>query len=178
MKWFTHKAVAVAGALAVGTTPAGFIGVLIGSVLPDMIDTFRIHGDRRIWWRIHRQTTHWFGWYLILMVLGLGISAMGLSSGHTAAVVATALQDMARELGLSRMSGVKEAGSKLLGEIVLWIGVGGLVHILLDALTPMGVPLFPQGGKRRIGFKLVKTGGRGEKIFLVVALWLIALQFA
>ena len=33
MKWFTHKAVAVAGALAAGAHPAALFAVMIGSVL-------------------------------------------------------------------------------------------------------------------------------------------------
>ena len=41
MKWFTHKAVAVAGALAAGAHPAALFAVMIGSVLPDMVDTQR-----------------------------------------------------------------------------------------------------------------------------------------
>ena len=70
MKWFTHKAVAVAGALAAGAHPAALFAVMVGSVLPDMVDTAMARGDKKVWRRIHRQTSHWFGWYLIIIVLG------------------------------------------------------------------------------------------------------------
>ncbi len=55
MKWFTHKAVAVAGALAAGAHPAALFAVMIGSVLPDMVDTAMARGDKKVWRRIHRQ---------------------------------------------------------------------------------------------------------------------------
>ena len=70
MKWFTHKAVAVAGALAAGAHPAALFAVMIGSVLPDMVDTAMARGDKKVWRRIHRQTSHWFGWYLVIIILG------------------------------------------------------------------------------------------------------------
>lgn len=60
---------------------------------------------------------------------------------------------------------------------MIWIGLGGLSHILLDSLTPMGVPLLPQGGRRRFGLGLVRTGSLAERLFLIVALGLIAAQF-
>ena len=70
MKWFTHKAVAVAGALAAGAHPGALVAVMVGSVLPDMVDTAMARGDQKVWRRIHRQTSHWFGWYLIIIILG------------------------------------------------------------------------------------------------------------
>ena len=57
------------------------------------------------------------------------------------------------------------------------MGIGGLIHILLDALTPMRVPLYPFGGKKRFGINLVSTGTWRETVFLFVALGAIALQF-
>lgn len=41
----------------------------------------------------------------------------------------------------------------------------------------MGVPLLPQGGRRRFGLGLVRTGSLAERLFLIVALGLIAAQF-
>ena len=57
------------------------------------------------------------------------------------------------------------------------MGIGGLIHVLLDALTPMRVPLYPFGGSKRFGINLVSTGTWRETIFLFVALGAIALQF-
>ena len=123
MKWFTHKAVAVAGALAAGAHPAALFAVMIGSVLPDMVDTAMARGDKKVWRRIHRQ------------VSGIG------------------------------------------NDLLVWVGIGGLIHVLLDALTPMRVPLYPFGGSKRFGINLVSTGTWRETIFLFVALGAIALQF-
>ena len=144
MKWFTHKAVAVAGALAAGAHPAALFAVMIGSVLPDMVDTAMARGDKKVWRRIHRQTSHWFGWYLVIIILGFLIP--------------------------TQVSGIGN-------DLLVWVGIGGLIHVLLDALTPMRVPLYPFGGSKRFGINLVSTGTWRETIFLFVALGAIALQF-
>ena len=62
-------------------------------------------------------------------------------------------------------------------DLLVWVGIGGLIHVLLDALTPMRVPLYPFGGSKRFGINLVSTGTWRETIFLFVALGAIALQF-
>ncbi len=177
MQWFTHKAAALAGAVAAGAPIAGLAGALVGSVLPDMVDRVLSAGDKRRWRQMHRQSSHWFGWYLVIIVAGIWLSSSGLQDSGSTSAVSAALKDFARELGLVRGPDVRETGSRLLGDLVLWIGLGGLCHILLDGLTPMGVPLFPQGGRRRMGIKLVSTGSLGEKLFLVAALVFTAIHF-
>ena len=62
-------------------------------------------------------------------------------------------------------------------DLLVWVGIGGLIHVLLEALTPMRVPLYPFGGSKRFGINLVSTGTWRETIFLFVALGAIALQF-
>ena len=133
MKWFTHKAVAVAGALAAGAHPAALFAVMIGSVLPDMVDTAMARGDKKVW------ATH--------------ITFPGVSPS-----------------ALAQVSGIGN-------DLLVWVGIGGLIHVLLDALTPMRVPLYPFGGSKRFGINLVSTGTWRETIFLFVALGAIALQF-
>lgn len=168
MKWFTHKAVAVAGALAVEAPPTALVAILVGSVLPDMVDTTISRGDQKVWRRIHRQASHWFGWYLGLMALGYMIPAQD--------VLLPLLKSANISFpGVSRstLSQIEQTGADLL----IWVGIGGLVHILLDALTPMRVPLFPFGGKTRFGVNLVSTGTWKESVFLVCAVGLIALQY-
>ena len=177
MQWFTHKTVTLAGALAVGAPAIGLVGALVGSVLPDMADTALAGGNQQRWRRLHRQTTHWFGWYLGIIAVGVWLSARGLGDAGGASAVADALEGLARSLGLKRLTGAGEAGARLLGDAVIWIGLGGLSHILLDSPTPMGVPLLPQGGRRRFGLGLVRTGSLAERLFLIVALGLIAAQF-
>lgn len=177
MQWFTHKAAALAGAVAAGAPVVGLAGALIGSVLPDMVDRVLSAGDRRRWRQMHRQSSHWFGWYIIIVFAGVWLSSPGLSDPGSTAAVNAALKDFAREFGLAADLDIREMGSRLLGDLVLWIGLGGLCHILLDGLTPMGVPLFPLGGRRRVGLKLVSTGSFGERLFLVAALAFAAIHF-
>lgn len=154
MKWFTHKAIAVAGALALDAPGPGIIATLIGSILPDVTDTTLSMGNKQRWRKIHRQTSHWFGWYLLLMLIG----ALSIPS-----------QIMKHSLPIQT--------AQLASECIVWVGFGGIMHVLLDALTPMGIPVWPLGGKQRMGFKLVTTGSIGEMIFLIFALGLIAYQF-
>ncbi len=166
MKWFTHKAVAVAGALAAGAHAGALVAVLVGSVLPDMIDTAAAHGNKRVWRRIHRQTSHWFGWYVAMILLGVVLPLQEMTA------------DFLRMADISFPGISRRALSEVLGnDLLVWLGLGGLVHVLLDALTPMRVPLFPWGGSRRFGVSLVSTGSWQEHAFLVVAVGAIALQF-
>lgn len=166
MKWFTHKAVAVAGALAVGAHVGALVAVLVGSVLPDMIDTAVAHGNKRIWRRIHRQTSHWFGWYILLILLGLMLPLQEMTA------------DFLRMVNVSFPGISRRALSEALSnDLLVWLGIGGLVHVLLDALTPMRVPLFPFGGSRRFGISLVSTGSWQEYAFLILAVGAIAMQF-
>lgn len=168
MKWFTHKAVAVAGALAAGAHPGALVAVLVGSVLPDMVDTAIARGDQKVWRRIHRQTSHWYGWYLIIILLGFLLPTERI------------VLDLLRAADIS-FPGVSRSALAQVGnlgnDLLVWIGIGGLIHILLDALTPMRVPLYPFGGKKRFGINLVSTGTWRETVFLFVALGAIALQF-
>lgn len=168
MKWFTHKAVAVAGALAAGAHAGALVAVLVGSVLPDMVDTAIAHGDKKVWRRIHRQTSHWFGWYVLLILLGFTLPLQEVTA------------DLLRATNISfpgvshsALSGAGELGN----DLIVWVGIGGLVHVLLDALTPMRVPVYPFGGSKRFGISLVSTGTWQEYAFLVVALGAIAVQF-
>ncbi|MFR0876259.1 MAG: metal-dependent hydrolase [Bilophila wadsworthia] len=168
MKWFTHKAVAVAGALAAGAHPAALFAVMIGSVLPDMVDTAMARGDKKVWRRIHRQTSHWFGWYLVIIILGFLIPTQRIVLDLLRATHITF--PGVSPSALAQVSGIGN-------DLLVWVGIGGLIHVLLDALTPMRVPLYPFGGSKRFGINLVSTGTWRETIFLFVALGAIALQF-
>ena len=176
MKWFTHKAVAVAGALAAGAHPAALFAVMIGSVLPDMVDTAMARGDKKVWRRIHRQTSHWFGWYLVIIILGFLIPTQRIVLDLLRATHITF--PGVSPSALAQVSGIGN-------DLLVWVGIflyGVLprlfmIHVLLDALTPMRVPLYPFGGSKRFGINLVSTGTWRETIFLFVALGAIALQF-
>lgn len=142
MKWVTHQTTAVAAALALHLPPAALVAVAVGAVLPDVLDqrlaglALTRRGRQSLFRAIHRGTTHWFGWWLLLSVAALMPSTL-----------ASILRDMA--LGLS---------------------LGGLSHVLLDMLTPAGVPLFPFSRHSVLTFKLCTTGSLGEYAFLVCVL--------
>lgn len=58
---------------------------------------------------------------------------------------------------------------------LMGLGFGGLSHVILDMLTPQGVPLQPFSRKGRFSLKLCATGSLGEYCFLAaiaVTAWL------
>ena len=120
MKWFTHKAVAVAGALAAGAHPAALFAVMIGSVLPDMVDTAMARGDKKVWRRIHRQTSHWFGWYLVIIILGFLIPTQRIVLDLLRATHITF--PGVSPSALAQVSGIGN-------DLLVWVGIGGLIHV-------------------------------------------------
>ena len=50
--------------------------------------------------------------------------------------------------------------------VLLGLCFGGLSHVLLDMLTPAGVPLTPFSRKHKLSLKLCATGSLGEYLFL------------
>ncbi len=146
MKWLTHQSAAVAAALALQLPPAGIVAACVGAVLPDVLDQ-RLAGlagskraRQRVFNRIHRGATHWFGWWLVLLLAGM---VLPLPPVERAAL--------------------------------LGVGFGGISHVILDMLTPQGVPLQPFSRKGRFSLKLCSTGSLGEYCFLaaiVAAAWL------
>lgn len=145
MKWITHQATAVAAALTLHLPAGGLLAACAGAVLPDVLDqrmaglAGSARGRQQAFNRIHRGTTHWFGWW--------------------AAVFAGALL-----LPLTPAARAAATG----------LGFGGLSHVILDMLTPQGVPLQPFSRTCRFSFNLCSTGSFGEYCFLagvVAATW-------
>lgn len=145
MKWITHQTAAVGAALALHLPVAGIAAACLGAVLPDMLDQRLAglaptpRGRQRAFNRIHRGTTHWFGWWLALF-----LTAVLLHLPPLARAVLTGL------------------------------GFGGLSHVVLDMLTPQGVPLRPFSRQGRFSLKLCATGSVGEYCFLAamaLAIW-------
>ena len=75
MKWITHEAVAIGSAFLLGMPLPALAGVALGSVLPDMLD----QGMARLlllrkqaFRKLHRGATHWFGWWMAALIIGLG----------------------------------------------------------------------------------------------------------
>ncbi len=50
------------------------------------------------------------------------------------------------------------------------VGFGALNHVILDMLTPSGVPLTPFSRKNKLSLKLCSTGSLGEYVFLAASL--------
>lgn len=72
MKWITHQTGAVLGGLVLGLSPLGVIAAGTGAIIPDVIDqsVSSLGGRRRqkVFNRIHRGQSHWFGWWLLLFL--------------------------------------------------------------------------------------------------------------
>lgn len=70
MKWITHQAGAVVGALALAMPAAAIGGALAGAVFPDILDQkisgFAGPGRQKLFNKIHRGASHWAGWWLAL----------------------------------------------------------------------------------------------------------------
>ena len=87
MKWITHQAVAVGAAFSLGLPAAGVGAAWAGAVLPDVLDQKRAalaRDRRRAFNRIHRGTTHWFGWWWAVWALGMS-GALPEAAAYTAA---------------------------------------------------------------------------------------------
>ena len=134
-----------------GLNPAALAGVGLGSVLPDRIDMFVAGKDKRLFQRIHRETSHWAGWFFLLLI-GAQLFAGQLD----------AWRGLARSVGLP--------AGLIVSDLLSGVALGALSHILLDALNPSGVPVSPLGGKPRVALKLLSTGTWQETVFLAVSL--------
>ena len=83
----THQSVAAGAAFCAGLPWLGVGAAWAGAVLPDIVDQKRAALSRRrqkTFNRIHRGTSHWFGWWLALWALGLS----GLLPGPAASAAA------------------------------------------------------------------------------------------
>lgn len=74
MTWMTHQILALGAAFCLGLPPLALGAAWAGALLPDVIDQKRAALARRrqrAFNRIHRGTSHWFGWWLALWALGM-----------------------------------------------------------------------------------------------------------
>lgn len=71
MKWITHQVVGAGAALLAGLPPLAVGAAWMGSIAPDVIDQ-KIAGlfpnERKAFYKIHRRTTHWLGWWLAIWI--------------------------------------------------------------------------------------------------------------
>lgn len=166
MKWFTHQSLAAASAIALGMPVAAVGGAVAGAVLPDVIDhrVAALSPNRqRAFNQIHRGASHWFGWYVALLLAALAAPEFmpGLLSGLKSA-------------GLLHGS-LGKVGQGVLASVMAGVAYGALSHVLLDMCTPSGVPLTPFSRKNKISLNLCSTGSLREYAFLAVSLVVLAL---
>ena len=150
MKWITHQAAAVAAALVLHLPVEGVVAACAGAVLPDVLDQ---------------------------RMAGLACSKKGRQRLFNAVHRGTthwpgwwlALCGLVVLFPLAALAG---PGKNML----LGLGFGGFSHVLLDMLTPAGVPLTPFSRRRKLSLKLCATGSLGEYCFLACVLggvWLL-----
>ena len=133
-------------------------GVLLGSVLPDAVDMAIARKNRSLFQRIHRGTTHWPGWYVLLLIgVQLGLPDERGLSRLVEPLFASAGQALAAQSALFGVAAVTG------------IALGALSHLLLDAFNPTGIPISPFGGKPRLILARIPTGTLGELGFLLLA---------
>ena len=72
MKWITHQTAGVGAALALHLPLEGVVAACLGAILPDKLDQAiakRSRNPQRTFNQIHRGTTHWFGWWVAILLL-------------------------------------------------------------------------------------------------------------
>ena len=72
MKWITHQTAGVGAALALHLPLEGVVAACLGAILPDKLDQAiakRSRNPQRTFNQIHRGTTHWFGWWVAILLV-------------------------------------------------------------------------------------------------------------
>ena len=126
MKWITHQTAGVGAALALHLPLEGVVAACLGAILPDKLDQAiakRSRNPQRTFNQIHRGTTHWFGWWVAILL----VACSHLVPPHWQPAL-------------------------------LGIGLGGISHVVLDMLTPSGIPLHPFSRKNKLSFKVCLSG--------------------
>ena len=147
MTGISHHLAAVELAFVLHLPPLGLGAAFFGAILPDLCDQWLSsllsctrRGRARRFAALHRGTSHWFGLWLGLLLLGDGLDVF-------------------------------------CNELLTGLGIGALSHLLLDALTPRGIPLLPFVGRIRLALPLCRTGSLGEYGLLLVFSLLFAWFF-
>ena len=141
MKWMTHQAAAFALGVALHLPPAGVAAACFGAVLPDVLDQ-----------RMASLAPTARGRQRIFNRIHRGTSHW---LGWWLTIFLAALV-------LPLAPPLKAVGSGL--------AFGAASHVLLDMLTPQGVPWHPFSRTGRFSFRLCSTGSVGEYAFLALLL--------
>lgn len=167
MRWMTHTGVAVGVAVTLGAPVGVVAGVAAGSVLPDVIDRAVAGKNQQLWRKIHRGTSHWWGWYVLLTMAAL---VLGPEVQVTFMDFLSALEILPRDV-------LRLMGQSPVDGILLGLALGAASHVALDALNPSGVPLWPFDARPRLALGLVSTGTWKEYVLLAVCLLLLGVQY-
>ncbi|MBO4301571.1 MAG: metal-dependent hydrolase [Desulfovibrio sp.] len=147
MKWITHQTAAVTLGVALHMPLAGLAALCGGAILPDVLDQ-----------RMARLAVTRGGRQRLFNAVHRGTTHW---FGWWLTLCAVAF------------SGAGVNGS--VKDVCLGLGLGGLSHVLLDMLTPSGVPLGPLRRRPALSLKICATGSLGELCLLVAmvaAAWL------
>ncbi|MCR4665929.1 MAG: metal-dependent hydrolase [Desulfovibrio sp.] len=156
MTWKTHEVSALAMMVAFGYSAAATAAAFFGAVLPDLLDqrlasllSVTRQGRQRAFRMVHRGGSHWFGIWLG------GVYAAFFAERTVADFLPPSVSPV------------------FVRDILLGLSLGALSHILLDALTPMGVPAFPFFQRPRLALPLCRTGSFSEAVFFLLAVGLL-----
>ncbi len=160
MKWVSHKVISFS---LVWLIVGDFIGAVISgfsSIFPDLVEG-KDYGSER-WMRRHRGISHWLlGW---LILLGLVVFVFYLLFGEFPFVLK----------GNEFLRGSLDLGMKFWLWMSVYFILGCVLHILEDAIT--GKVPFLRPWKKEFGFRLIRVGGIGEKIFVLFIVFLFFLK--
>ncbi len=153
MRWYTHTSIPLAAGALYGLPESVLAGLALGCVLPDTIDMLIAGRDQKRFQRIHRESSHWAGWFVLLLLIAF--AGNDFIDHHI---------DLA---SLSMPADLTPSG------MLVGLSLGALSHVILDALNPSGVPIGPMGGKPRLALNLISTGTWQETVFLAASLLLL-----
>lgn len=136
MKWITHQVGAFGAGMLLQLPLAGLAACVVGGILPDVFDQ-KLAGLFRNRQKAFNNIHRGFTHW------------PGLWLGLLVAVCV-----------------VLPAGpSGLVRAVLFGAAVGGLSHVVLDMMTPQGIPLLPFSRRNRFSLHLCRTGSLGEYAF-------------
>jgi len=136
MKWVTHQVGAFGAGMLLQLPLAGLAACVVGGILPDVFDQ-KLAGLFRNRQKAFNNIHRGFTHWPGLW-LGL--------------LVAVCVFLPAGPFGLVRA-------------VLFGAAVGGLSHVVLDMMTPQGIPLLPFSRRNRFSLHLCRTGSLGEYAF-------------
>ena len=138
MKWVTHQAGALAVAFWFKADPLVSAGMILGAVLPDLIEQGVSRGNTRLFLAIHRGVFHWFGLYaaglLAVVCLPLAPHARAAAAGLMFGALSHIALDALNPSGVPVLPMRDRPRLKLplvsTGSVREWIFLGGLLALI------------------------------------------------